>query len=171
MPEPYRPAEDTFFLLEEVEKESLKGKRALEIGCGTCYIAAALAGAGAGLVVGCDIEPAPEHGGAEAVRCDARALPFRDGSFDLVVFNPPYLPSEGIRDITVDGGRGGAEVPLMFLSAALRAVKRGGAVYFVVSSLTDTGSIEGFLKGSGSFYSKRERRLFFESLYVYRVNA
>ncbi len=167
--EPYRPGDDTFFLLDAVEKNDVKGKKVLEFGCGTCYIINRLAALGARLAVGCDLMPSREGQGADVIRCDARRPPFRNNGFDLVLFNPPYLPSEGISDVAVDGGRGGADVPLAFLASALNAVRPGGAIYFVVSSLTDTAKIEGFLNRAGLRYARAERRLFFESLYVYEV--
>ena len=56
---------------------------------------------------------------ADAASC------FMDGCFDLVAFNPPYVPSGKIEDVAVDGGAEGTEVALRFLEEALRVVEEG----------------------------------------------
>jgi SAM-dependent methyltransferase len=66
------------------------GRRVLDVACGEGYGSALLAAAGAGTVVGVDLDPATvEHArtrhGIDARAGDVRALPFEDGSFDLVV--------------------------------------------------------------------------------------
>jgi SAM-dependent methyltransferase len=68
------------------------GESALDVGCGTGYFTRALARALDGRVIGVDIDPAALEfarergpGRASYAVADARALPFRDASFDLVV--------------------------------------------------------------------------------------
>ena len=70
----------------------VQGKHVLDAGCGTAYGTDILAGAGAGEVVGVDIEAAvietARRTAAENVRleaCDVRELPFADGSFEVAV--------------------------------------------------------------------------------------
>jgi release factor glutamine methyltransferase len=104
---------------------------------------------------------------AELVLAD-RATCFRDSSFDFVVFNPPYLPSESIVDPTVDAGSGGIEVPLSFLKEAIRVVKRAGTILFLLSSECD---LEEFARQSARLGVRmkvvRKRRIFYETLLVY----
>src|SRR5271165_6374910 len=64
---------------------------------------------------------------------------FRAASFDVVAFNPPYVPSDEIVDKTTDGGRNGMEIPKKFLSSALEVLKKDGRILIVVSS---EGSIQ-----------------------------
>ncbi|HVB12834.1 MAG TPA: hypothetical protein VNE86_06850, partial [Nitrososphaerales archaeon] len=70
------------------------------------------------LVVGTDIvklkEVKLENPFAELIMAD-RASCFRSSVFDVIAFNPPYVPSETIVDRKVDGGPNGVEVPLGFL--------------------------------------------------------
>ncbi len=71
-------------------KDSVRGKRVLDIACGEGYGAAALARAGAASVIGIDIsleicEHAQRKYGLDARAGDARAIPLRDRSIDLVV--------------------------------------------------------------------------------------
>ncbi|MGC8556293.1 MAG: HemK2/MTQ2 family protein methyltransferase, partial [Conexivisphaera sp.] len=67
----------------------------------------------------------------EAVVCDA-ARPFREDAFDLIYFNPPYLPCDRDEDPAVCGGRGGVEVALEFLRSAAGALRRGGRMVALV---------------------------------------
>jgi 2-polyprenyl-3-methyl-5-hydroxy-6-metoxy-1,4-benzoquinol methylase len=71
----------------QIAGAALAGGRVLDLGCGSGYGAAGLAGRGA-MVVGLDrVAPdrASRRSGARFVRADLGALPLRRGSFDLVV--------------------------------------------------------------------------------------
>ena len=59
------------------------------------------------------------------------------GLFDWMVFNPPYLPSEGVADeASWAGGLRGGETLERFLSEASRYLKPGGGILLVYSTLT-----------------------------------
>jgi release factor glutamine methyltransferase len=124
-------------------------------------------------VVGTDVvsvaQAVESKDGSEAILAD-RATCFRDGIFDLVAFNPPYLPSAGIEDRAVDGGRGGLEVPLAFLEEALRVSKADAPIVLLLSSESD---LEEFARRAGelglSVAEKARKELFFETLFVYEV--
>jgi release factor glutamine methyltransferase len=106
---------------------------------------------------------------ADLVYAD-RAMCFRDSAFDFVVFNPPYLPSEGFADPTVDGGRGGIEIPIAFMEEAIRVLRPSGTILFLLS---DEGDKSGFLAYCESrglrVRTIRERGVFFETLYVFEA--
>lgn len=105
----------------------------------------------------------------ELIQTD-RATCFRPESFDIIVSNPPYVPSNGFDDITVNGGRGGMEKPLKFLSSALSVLKRDGKVAMVLSSEDSFGCLENYCKSHDLFCVRAlECKLFFESLYVYLI--
>ena len=110
-------------------------------------------------------------GGAAGVILADRASCFRPGEFDLVAFNPPYLPSEGFQDRTVDGGEDGVEVPIGFLEEALRVLRTDGRIVLLLS---DRGDIQRFLTRSKSMglsaVEKRRKRLFYETLVVYELS-
>jgi len=71
---------------------SLKGKRVLDLACGTGRLLACLMTEGAGSGVGVDFSPAmlaaakgKSAAEGRVVQADCRAVPFADGVFDLVV--------------------------------------------------------------------------------------
>ncbi|MDA4113083.1 MAG: methyltransferase domain-containing protein [Thaumarchaeota archaeon] len=168
--ETYLPSEDTALLIRALS--GWGSGSVLEIGFGSGAVLQSLL-TRFSLVVGTDIT-SPDRarmakGSAEVVLAD-RASCFREGTFDLVAFNPPYLPSEAIRDRTVDGGRGGIEVPMSFLDDALRVLKADGRI---VVLLSDHGDLRGFVShciGLGLSISEAARAaLFYESLVVYEI--
>jgi release factor glutamine methyltransferase len=166
----YLPREDTYFLLRLIISHS--SNTALEIGSGTGFVVKNYA-AMASFLVGIEIDRESvkvarreiDAWWVELVNGDGRRLPFRQEAFDFVFFNPPYLPSKEITDLTVDGGRGGIEVTLSFLREVKGVIKRSGKVVFIASSLSDVKKLKGEI-GEGEFMiiDERKERLFFEEL-------
>ncbi len=143
----YAPAEDTHLVLEGLTVR--RGARALEVGTGRGDIALELARRGA-RVEATDVNPAAVA--VASARAQAEGLPVTfsvgdlfapcEGSFDLVVFNPPYLPTgprdrvEGPLNAAFDGGPDGLGVTRRFLAALPAHLARGGRALTVVSSLS-----------------------------------
>ena len=125
------------------------------------------------LVIGTDLNRDGGDGlrsaGADLVLAD-RANCFRASSFDAIAFNPPYLPSEKIVDRAVDGGSDGMQIPLEFLSSALKAIKPGGRILMLVSDLGSIHRLEEYcaLRNLQAVLLV-ERKLFFETLFVYEI--
>lgn len=138
----YRPEADTYLLLDAALKEINPGDRVLEIGAGSGYISAALKEIVD--VIATDINPHAVYEarkqGLEVIRTDlVRGL---RRSFDLVVFNPPYLPTldeEKIDDwleYALDGGPDGRTVISRFANDVGTVLAPGGRVLLLLSSLT-----------------------------------
>ncbi|MFQ5920556.1 MAG: HemK2/MTQ2 family protein methyltransferase [Nitrososphaerales archaeon] len=170
---PYRPSDDTFLLAESVEASG--GRSALEVGAGSGYIAALLKER-FGRVVATDIsieairEAKARAGDVEFVCCDS-ASAISNARFDLIVMNPPYLPSDTMDDVTVDGGRGGIEVTLRMVRDSLPLLRRddgaGGRMLIVTSSLADHRKLEAKIKEMGlQTHIARRKKLAFEELMV-----
>jgi release factor glutamine methyltransferase len=165
MQKPYRFSDDTE-LLSEIATE-LHGGRCIEIGCGNCHVLRELT-KNFSLAVGTDIVLPDDVKGVELVLAD-RASCFRDCTFDVALCNPPYLPSEEIIDVSVDAGVE-CEKVIEFFEEAIRVLRKGGILYILLSSLSCIDKIMDRIEKSGyTAEVVKERRLFFETLSVYRV--
>jgi release factor glutamine methyltransferase len=149
------------------------GDSCLEIGFGSGAVLASVSGRFR-IAVGTDViglEDARLGRGPriELVLAD-RATCFRDEVFDLVFFNPPYLPSGTVEDETVDGGPTGIEVPVSFLEEGLRVLRREGVIIALLSSEGDLKSFLVHCSNLGlAVESVAERRLFYEMLSVLTI--
>ncbi|NTW92809.1 MAG: methyltransferase [Methanoregulaceae archaeon] len=159
-PHVYQPAEDTFLLFAAAEKECRDADRILEVGCGSGYILSALGKSRAvecGGMLASDINPyalrAARESGLEVVRADL--LFGIRGPFDLVLFNPPYLPTspeERIDDwleSALDGGPDGRAVIARFIRDVGRVLAPGGRFLLLVSSLTGVREVMTLLEEAG----------------------
>jgi len=167
----YLPAEDTALLTAALAP--FGGGSCLEIGFGSGAVLASVSGR-FGLAVGTDVIGLEEaklatRPGVQLVLTD-RARCFRDRAFDLVFFNPPYLPSGKVEDAAVDGGPTGVEVPLSFFEEGLRVLKDGGVVVALLSTEGDVGSFLARCASEGlEFEVIAERSLFYETLSVFAI--
>ena len=91
--------------------------------------------------------------------------------FDLIIFNPPYLPKGNKKtDIALEGGKKGYELLAKFLDKAPIYLKRDGKMLLVFSSLTNKKKIDELIeKNNLSFEELESKRFFFEELFVYLV--
>jgi release factor glutamine methyltransferase len=162
----YLASEDSELLRRALEGRS--GEGCLEIGAGNGGNLVQLAERFS-LVVGTDLQRPSmtdwKKAGANFVVADGGSC-LREGLFDLVAFNPPYIPGP-IEDRAVDGGPS-LEVPKGFLREALRKVKKGGEVVFI---LNNEAKLEEFrqiaLEGGFRLRPLASRKLFFEELTAY----
>ena len=157
VPDVYQPAEDSHLLATAAREAVGPGERALDVGTGSGYVAEALADAGAN-VVASDLNPGAceqaRDRGIDAVRGDL-VTPFRDDAFDLVTFNPPYLPTPPEREWddwmerALSGGADGRAVVDPFLDGVGRVLAPAGRVLLLVSSLTDVAAVRAFARERG----------------------
>ena len=54
--------------------------------------------------------------------------------FDLIIFNPPYLPHDDYTDRTTDGGKTGLELTIEWLELSLNLIKNTGKIIVEVDS-------------------------------------
>src|SRR3989338_1117492 len=104
----YYPREDSELLAKVIDSLDLKGKAVLETGCGSGFLSILMAKKCAD-VTAVDINTeAVEITGKNAAANGAKINTFISdlfsavgGTFDIIVFNPPYLPvEEGENDTT-----------------------------------------------------------------------
>ena len=164
--EPYAPAEDTYFLEDNLVNE--KGKNALDIGTGSGYLTRTLS-KNFSQVIGTDIDFDSLINQNKKIKnricCDAAdAL---NCKFDLIVCNMPYLQSDEISDRKVDGGKEGVEVPLKIIKSAVKCLNDSGKMLFVTSSLANYEKlIEESQKLGLDLKIVDKKKLFFEELII-----
>jgi len=156
LPEVYQPAEDSH-LLARTAREYAPGARALDVGTGSGYVAATLRDAGAA-VVGTDRTPAACRQAREAGVAVVRATladPFVTDAFDLVTFNPPYLPTpedvgfDDPMERALSGGPDGRQVIDPFLATVGRVLAPDGVVLLLASTLTDVDAVRDLARDAG----------------------
>jgi release factor glutamine methyltransferase len=161
-PDVYRPAEDTALLLKALAALDVgPGDLACDVGTGTGAAGLAMARRGA-RVIGVDVNPRAVRlaranaarnaiAGFEAVQ--GSLLAGLKGPFDLVTFNPPYLPVEGEMpgDLAKawEGGPGGIAWARLFLAGLHRTLAPGGRAVVLMSSLGARGAFDALVAERG----------------------
>lgn len=171
MSRPYLASEDSALL--RMVLKTYSGGNALEIGAGNCGSLIVLAQSFQ-TVVGTDlVMPGMtdwKASGAGFLMADGASC-LRSGSFDLVAFNPPYLPAEVADDPSTEGGAA-LEVPMRFLQDALRVVKLTGKIVMLLNDQASIGEFEAECSHHGFRLAKvATKHLFFEDLSVYEASA
>lgn len=171
----YPVSEDTLFLAGYLEELDLEGKKLLEIGTGSGEVAIKAAQLGAD-VTAVDknqeaVKKTRQRAKNEEVELEVHQSDLFskvEGKFDLIVFNPPYLP--GRRESGADallGGEKGIELTEIFLRDAEEYLSKNGEIYFVGSSLAEIETLE----EKYDLETVDEKELWFETLYLYRLSA
>jgi len=150
MPEIYKPAEDSYLMsktLKELIPELLKQNpdiKFLEIGSGSGILleTARELGIKESHIFASDInEEAVEHCKKLGFNCIFSDL-FENivGKFDIIIFNPPYLPRDSREpqdsQLITTGGETGSEIINRFLKQAENYLEENGKIFLLTSSLT-----------------------------------
>jgi release factor glutamine methyltransferase len=150
----YFPREDSVLLAEVISGKELSGKHVLEVGAGSGFLAILAAKKGANVTavdVNSDaVEIAKKNAHRNNVKIDiAESDLFSNvnGEFDVIIFNPPYLPDkdeiEG-KEIWADNG-----IIEKFANDVGMFLKSDGTVFILVSSLTDELAVRRFFIENG----------------------
>lgn len=159
----YEPREDSYLMKKAIEELDLDGKTCLDMGTGSGIQAEAMLDSGAEKVVAADINPeASEEVSEEVNFVESDLFENLEGSYDLIVFNPPYLPGNKNTDgsETWKGGEKGIEITGNFLDEASDYLSEKGAILFIVSSLADSKD----LNSEYDFTVVDRKKLSFEEL-------
>lgn len=173
----YPVEEDTRLFLEAALAEIRAADRVLEVGTGSGHVAASLVRR-ATRVVALDINPhaaaAARSLGLEVVRSDL--LAGIRGPFDLVLFNPPYLPTDPAErlddwlEYALDGGSDGRRTIARFLGELDRILAGGGRALLLISTLTGPSEVAALARAAGLRGTVvLERRVEDETLMVLRL--
>lgn len=172
----YQPEADTYLLLRAAQEEVQVGDRVLEIGTGSGTIASSLEKARC--IVVTDINPHAarfaKKKGLVVVRTDL--FSGIRGTFDLILFNPPYLPTQPEERIddwleyALDGGSDGREVIGRFIAEAGERLASDGRILLLISSLTGLDPVTELVSHRGLCAEVvREEVVEDEVLYVLRI--
>ena len=188
-PEVYDPAEDTFLLLDSIEID--KDDAVFEIGTGCGIIALDCARKGANVVCSDINKKAADlamynyeknkikiKGDFEVRHGNLFDVLKTDEVFDIILFNPPYLPikrDEKIQgnewlDLATDGGRDGLQKTKSFIEELGQYLKVHGRAYFIFSNLSDRKKLDYMLKRNiFEFKIKKSQRFLNEIIEVYEI--
>lgn len=178
----YAPREDSWLLASMIQKfeNEIRGKKALDMGCGSGIQTAALLLAGAARVTCVDRNPAAlratekimakQFDKSKINTLESNLFTGVKGTFDVIVFNPPYVPSDEIKWMEVDGGKKGREVIDRFLDSFPPHLNQNGFVLLLESSLNGRTITHTRMKKAGFAATIVAReKLAFEELVVYKI--
>lgn len=157
----YEPAEDSALLADVAVGEIPGGGLVLDVGTGTGYVATKITERTGARVVGSDLNPhacrRAREEGVSVVRGNLTD-PFRAGTFDVVTFNPPYLPLDSNDersdwlDVALSGGESGRAIIESFLDDVGRVLVPDGFVLLLASTVSDVEAVARYAgrRGFGS---------------------
>lgn len=171
----YEPAEDSELLARHIPTY-VKNKSFLDMGAGSGIQSEAALKAGAKKVLAADINLEAISYMRKKNIPALRSNLFSNikGTFDVIAFNPPYLPEDEREDkesarIT-SGGKRGDELLIKFLKQAAGYLKKKGVLLVVVSSLTPRERLLKTLNKNNLAHKVLETcKLFMERLEVWLI--
>lgn len=171
----YEPNDDSYLLAKYVDKFA-KGK-VLDLGTGS-GIQAEIALKHTKDVLAVDIsKEAVEFVKKKGIKAKVSDLfSSINEKFDLIIFNPPYLPKEKLEDneskLITTGGKKGHEILERFFSKADNYLNKNGKILIVFSSLTKKRKIDKIIrKNNFKFELLEKEKIFFEELYCYLIEG
>ena len=181
-PNVYEPSDDSFLLADNIEVKEKEKVLDMGTGCGIQGIIASKMGA---IVTSSDTSDAALKCAKKNAELNEANITFAksdlfsaiEGRFDLIMFNPPYLPTEPeeIKDELAsawDGGEGGMEVTFRFIKEVKNYLKDDGRALLVASTLSiPENPRDIFAKNGLKSKTLAEKPLFFERLYIYMIRS
>ena len=142
----YDPAEDSYLLADAAVNCAQTGMRVLEIGTGTGFVSSVLLANVNVDLTATDINPhaakCAKSNGIKVIRTDMFDGLKTKSCFDMIIFNPPYLPTSdnekvpGWLNYAFDGGRDGGVAVERFLDEVCEHIAPDGMILLLISSLT-----------------------------------
>ncbi|MDO8516493.1 MAG: methyltransferase [Nanoarchaeota archaeon] len=172
----YEPSDDSFLLAKQVKKYA-KNKKVLDIGSGSGIQALSAKKAKAKSVLASDINKSAvkkiKSLGIESIYSNLFSK--IKGKYDLIIFNPPYLPKDEREDydssLITSGGKRGDELTLKFLQQAKKHLEKSGIILIIVSSLTPFEKIKKTIKSLNfKFKIIDSKKLFMEKISLLEIS-
>jgi len=177
----YEPKEDSY-LLEQYVKKYSRNKNVLDIGSGSGIQALAALKAKAKLVTATDVDKeslahlfslANSYSNIKIIKSNLFSSLPKKKKFDLIIFNPPYLPQDSREDKesqrATTGGKFGDEVIAKFLKQSKDYLSPRGFILIIVSSLTPIKKIDKILSATYIKTVLEKKSFFMESLEVWKI--
>ena len=153
----YQPREDSYLLQKQVKKYS-RNKKVIDIGSGKGIQAETAIKAKAKSLTATDIDnnsisllknKFKNNENIKIVKSNLFSKINKKEKFDLIIFNPPYLPQDYREDKesakATTGGKKGDEIILKFIKQANNYLSKDGIILIVISSLTPQNRINKLL--------------------------
>lgn len=175
----YEPAEDSYLLQKFVKKYAYG--RVLDVGTGSgIQSLTALKNSKVKKVVAIDInkdavnelnKKIKEKNLLNITAFKSDLFDKVNGKFDVIIFNPPYLPQDkGIIDLSIYGGKKGWELSQKFFHNVSKYLSSHGSILFLFSSLTNQHKINKIISNNLlQFEEIGTQKISFEQLYVYKI--
>ena len=176
----YQPAEDSYLLSETIKKylKKIENKhiKILDMGSGSGIQAQTCRKLGFSNILTADINKEAiknlKKQGFNSIHSDLFSNINKKEKFDLIVFNPPYLPEHKYdKEKDTTGGKKGFETILNFLKQAKNYLNKNGNILLLFSSFSQPKII--IEKAESLGYKTKElsgKKLFFEELFVYEIS-
>lgn len=176
----YEPSEDSYLLAGAALSEIKDKERILEVGCGSGIISAVIKANTKAAITGIDINPyaaaCTKENGVDVIIGDL--LSCVKGKFDIIIFNPPYLPeikekiagdkiTKNWINVALDGGDDGRRIISRFLEEAGSRLVDNGRILMVVSSLAGIDEVKAKMRSLNYIVEEKgQERFMFEKLAV-----
>jgi len=170
------PDEDSLLIEKASNKENLKDKIVLDLGCGSCFLAEKLQKKAKKIIASdLDFEVLLKNKNLNKNKVfliNTHLLyPFKR-VFDFIFFNPPYLNFDERESYHLDttGGIKGYETSLKFLDQLINSLKIGGKAFLIASNYT-INKIKEKIEKEKLFDYKilEEKYLLFEKIYLLEI--
>jgi len=178
----YQPAEDSYLLSKAIEEylKKIKDKKIsiLDIGSGSGIQAQTCKESGFTNLLVTDVNPkVVKHlrkKGFKSIKSDLFSNIGKNKKFDLIIFNPPYLPLDKREpkdsQINTVAGKQGYEIIIKFLKQAVNYLSEKGSILLLFSSFSKPEFIKKTAQKIGYNLEKlATKKLFFEEIFVYKL--
>ncbi|SFM18721.1 HemK2/MTQ2 family protein methyltransferase [Methanolobus profundi] len=142
----YDPAEDSYLLADTALELVKDGMNILEIGTGSGFVSAVIKANRDVRLIATEISPlaaeCARSNNIDVIRTDMFAGLKNGQHFDVIIFNPPYLPTSedekvpGWLNYAFDGGVDGRKDIKPFMEQVHNYLKPHGIILLLISSLT-----------------------------------
>ncbi len=183
--EVYQPAEDSYFLIKivsnyisKLNKKEKQDLKILDMGVGSGIISEKLLELGINkkYILAVDINEkaliqVKNNLNIKTKKSNLFSNIDKKNKFDLIIFNPPYLPEHKYdKKLDTTGGKKGNEIILRFIKQLPSYLNNNAIVLILTSSLTPINKILAKIKEHNLIINKIAiKKLFFEELYVWRL--